>query len=188
MRGKATSNRLRMRCAGITPAYAGKSYVFGPSPARSWDHPRVCGEKVYKDIKHVAAMGSPPRMRGKVSAACLKDGTEGITPAYAGKRCLLNAAKQRTRDHPRVCGEKIRSAVPIVTLIGSPPRMRGKVIKGIVSVTITGITPAYAGKSGCILLLRTKQKDHPRVCGEKNNYYDLGQPKPGSPPRMRGKD
>ena len=30
--------------------------------------------------------------------------------------------------------------------------------------------------------------DHPRVCGEKNSYYDLGQTKPGSPPRMRGKD
>ena len=30
---------------GITPAWAGKSYVFGPLRPGSWDHPRVGGEK-----------------------------------------------------------------------------------------------------------------------------------------------
>ena len=52
---------------GITPACAGKSFLRSSSQSRSGDHPRVCGEKVYKDIKHVAAVGSPPRMRGKVT-------------------------------------------------------------------------------------------------------------------------
>ena len=30
----------------ITPAWAGKSYVFGPLQPGSWDHPRVGGEKI----------------------------------------------------------------------------------------------------------------------------------------------
>ena len=33
---------------GITPAWAGKSYIFGPLRPGSWDHPRVGGEKTKK--------------------------------------------------------------------------------------------------------------------------------------------
>ena len=45
MRGRVGWSAERSGPEGITPAYAGKSYVFWPSPARSWDHPRVCGEE-----------------------------------------------------------------------------------------------------------------------------------------------
>ena len=46
--------------------------------------------------------------------------------------------------------------------------MRGKVVGGDLIVAVGRITPAYAGKSGCFSGRRAA--------------------KPGSPPRMRGKD
>ena len=71
----------------------------------------------------------------------------GITPAYAGKRHLQLQRGGKHRDHPRVCGEKGIPAFVLGVGEGSPPRMRGKDF-GIASVAaITGITPAYAGKS-----------------------------------------
>ena len=31
----------------ITPAYAGKNCKFSTSLVNNWDHPRICGEKVW---------------------------------------------------------------------------------------------------------------------------------------------
>ena len=65
--------------------------------------------------------------------------------------------------------------------------MRGKVKPVLWAVRITGITPAYAGKSqngaGCI----RAEKDHPRLCGEKGRVAAGVIVVSGSPPPMRGK-
>ena len=45
-RGKERSTALVGTPTRITPAWAGKSYVFGPFRPGSWDHPRVGGEKL----------------------------------------------------------------------------------------------------------------------------------------------
>ena len=71
----------------------------------------------------------------------------GITPAYAGKRFLLSVSFLLLTDHPRLCGEKDFIEVFGVSLMGSPPPMRGKGIKPLTVSDVQGITPAYAGKS-----------------------------------------
>ena len=66
MRGKVSQPKSMNLLTGITPAYAGKSFV---------------------DFDHVIAEdGSPPPMRGKVSLTLAADVCGRITPAYAGKR------------------------------------------------------------------------------------------------------
>ena len=45
--------------------------------------------------------------------------------------------------------------------------MRGKATSPSFSLSILGITPAYAGKSIKVLLADEIDRDHPRVCGEK---------------------
>ena len=85
MRGKAMPRLFLFPFWRITPAYAGKRIAELQTPAVSWDHPRVCGEKVPITCVPKYALGSPPRMRGK---ACLKRPSGPglrITPAYAGK-------------------------------------------------------------------------------------------------------
>ena len=48
MRGKDRPLEIGTECAGITPAYAGKSQLDRQSGGGDQDHPRVCGEKTKK--------------------------------------------------------------------------------------------------------------------------------------------
>ena len=73
------------------------------------------------------------------------------------------------------------------TLMGSPPRMRGKAGFLPASSFLTGITPAYAGKRGNSGAAAACRRDHPRMCGEKTNMPELKGMSVGSPPHVRGK-
>ena len=128
MRGKAPPDAVRILCGGITPAYAGKSWSWGSGTHRTGDHPRVCGEKYATVAAEVVQKGSPPRMRGKDSSFQLWRVSRRITPAYAGKSRRHDEKPERSEDHPRVCGEKLYSFNLYAYKIGSPPRMRGKVV------------------------------------------------------------
>ena len=126
-------------------------------------------------------------MRGKVYKNIVCSLYNRITPAYAGKSwpaCLFHPFFQ---DHPRLCGEKRTKLVMQLALLGSPPPMRGKVSFSDRPITKIRITPAYAGKSSEIFECQLPQKDHPRLCGEKDRCLAIQLLSPGSPPPMRGK-
>ena len=166
MRGKAGlgfSDGLPPR---IIPAYAGKSRPLDCSPLDTWDHPRVCGEKAWVFRPFLAYWGSPPRVRGKGER--IRSGTlaQGITPARAGKRWAKRPQSTSSRDHPRVCGEKVHHRHRQRPYLGSPPRMRGKVKPVLWAARVAGITPACAGKSSIQHLTASLgefevQKGHP---------------------------
>ena len=65
--------------------------------------------------------------------------------------------------------------------------MRGKARYTAPPVRRPRITPAYAGKSCFRNLITVDSRDHPRLCGEKDNNPILLFFKEGSPPPMRGK-
>ena len=106
-------------------------------------------------------------MRGKAKEEPYRPCHPGITPACAGKRSRRTGRRWSSRDHPRVCGEKVSPAVAAQFWKGSPPRMRGKV-------------PRMWNRSD-------PSGDHPRVCGEKCSGRLRSSTFLGSPPRMRGK-
>ena len=126
MRGKDNQTASAANSTGITPAYAGKSHCHPGQCGRNGDHPRVCGEKKIQAQKDYRRLGSPPRMRGKVSG-------QEREQAHRG-------------DHPRVCGEKEQAHQAERKEQGSPPRMRGKELVLLAMLSPLGITPAYAGK------------------------------------------
>ena len=132
-------------------------------------------------------MGSPPRVRGKVPAPVPQPVPERITPARAGKRPGRPRPSGSLRDHPRACGEKVFMLLTAPQILGSPPRVRGKVNKPVEFPHKYGITPARAGKSLLPTQDSNTHRDHPRACGEKLNgrkpLYGVW----GSPPRVRGK-
>ena len=65
--------------------------------------------------------------------------------------------------------------------------MRGKVQAARMCKWACGITPAYAGKSVLATAIADLPRDHPRLCGEKNQSKSADQSRLGSPPPMRGK-
>ena len=146
-------------------------------------------------------------MRGKPDVRQCYRGGFRITPADAGKTksyvpflqlikdhprgCGENQTTDRgkgsSRDHPRGCGENIITAIAEAAPTGLPPRMRGKLRKGIVFLTIKRITPADAGKTYRLRVALDAVGDYPRGCGENFATATNSSNGAGSPPRMRGK-
>ena len=126
-------------------------------------------------------------MRGKVASIFVPAISSRITPAYAGKSPRGTPRQQISRDHPRLCGEKLYLVCPAMITLGSPPPMRGKGFAAGVLMPACGITPAYAGKSDVTVLQNGIAEDHPRLCGEKLLQYHRLIWYRGSPPPMRGK-
>ena len=113
--------------------------------------------------------GSPPPMRGKVSASGDVTGVKRITPAYAGKSVTIRKSwKYR---------------------IGSPPPMRGKAKPDRSKQIQARITPAYAGKSPQQEDTRKNQRGSPPPMRGKGISFSGGDILcMGSPPPMRGKE
>ena len=187
MRGKGyCTRRFEMRYR-ITPAYAGKRASELIVAKTLGDHPRLCGEKQFRAVPPDGYIGSPPPMRGKEINTGNYDSFHRITPAYAGKSTSTTYTALNFEDHPRLCGEKKRSASATIVSPGSPPPMRGKAISVFYAPVGLGITPAYAGKSRRHCQIKILCQDHPRLCGEKSRYSVTLWITAGSPPPMRGK-
>ena len=134
---------------GITPACAGKTSSHTSSTTCSKDHPRVCGENFLKTVPAASATGSPPRVRGKQRTRRVKRSSSRITPACAGKTLCAHPAGRGSQDHPRVCGENNWYNRGERLPLGSPPRVRGKLIESSLPKHDIRITPACAGKTPC---------------------------------------
>ena len=85
MRGKLSWVAIQIFSVGITPADAGKTLIDEIQTEFNRDHPRGCGENGKRNSATFSAMGSPPRMRGKLTEVVLLLQILGITPADAGK-------------------------------------------------------------------------------------------------------
>ena len=106
-------------------------------------------------------------MRGKRASVQVLTALNGITPADAGKTSDMPIYAPQHRDHPRGCGENSERQYYWHRIIGSPPRMRGKLPLHNAIIAYFRITPADAGKTFFVIFLPP--------------YHN------GSPPRMRGK-
>ncbi len=86
-----------------------------------------------------------------------------------------------------MCGENTSAKSSFCVCVGSPPRVRGKLVGASLHKRGARITPACAGKTRQKSLLGRAMPDHPRVCGE--NLFIALPPcvSGGSPPRVRGK-
>ena len=129
VRGKRLLFSCFLPLSRITPACAGKT-------AKTWwprcyvrDHPRMCGENADNQVAVARAWGSPPHVRGKLALSGSNPGGCGITPACAGKTGTLVGQSGRNWDHPRMCGENSVRIHKRPDQPGSPPHVRGKLIR-----------------------------------------------------------
>ena len=84
----------------------GKVLLRSSGDIREWDHPRMCGEKLYAERGSSMPRGSPPHVRGKVA--------------------IWYVFFIVGQDHPRMCGEKLKFIAALFSMWGSPPHVRGK--------------------------------------------------------------
>ena len=84
-RGRRPPRLRPVQSPGITPACAGKTHVLRPRRGCLWDHPRMRGEDLAKELGIARGTGSPPHARGRLFHVVALDCVNGITPACAGK-------------------------------------------------------------------------------------------------------
>ena len=166
MRGKLVHWRPQRDSKRITPARAGKTMTEGNRALAAEDHPRACGENSAADVVNQCDGGSPPRVRGKHDEAVDAVAESRITPARAGKTASNGRRWRCAWDHPRACGENQLKQSLSHTLMGSPPRVRGKPPLAPQPAQPSRITPARAGKTSRPASSSSVSRDHPRACGE----------------------
>ena len=147
MRGKLNGTldwHLRWR---NIPAYAGKTHDLYHIHRKEREHPRVCGENRLVRKEKSWLPGTSPRMRGKRLRNSEKTPEGRNIPAYAGKTFFCSSAFLLSEEHPRVCGENLRSHRLRQPKIGTSPRMRGKPFCLCLITSVYRNIPAYAGKT-----------------------------------------
>ena len=68
-----------------------------------------------------------------------------------------------------MCGEEHQFARVNAGIIGSPPHVRGRDSRKPHHISVSGITPACAGKRLSLHLGVFGAEDHPRMCGEEGS-------------------
>ena len=130
-------------------------------------------------------LGSPPRVRELLAPFLSFTSPRRITPACAGITSFTRESIDGVEDHPRVCGNYIDSFYSCAFKPGSPPRVRELLFRRLHSSARYRITPACAGITTAEAKDEKKGQDHPRVCGNYVNAWDLVRLHKGSPPRVR---
>ena len=105
MRGKPPYSCSHTQLRRLIPAHAGKTARVHRVGLRRRAHPRACGENAVSVQRFNGALGSSPRMRGKLTTAGNRMGTGGLIPAHAGKTLSISLVRTGSRAHPRACGE-----------------------------------------------------------------------------------
>ena len=126
MRGKPAEAVGEDDAERIIPAHAGQTWLYRRMVSSSPDHPRACGANCGNLPRIAATSGSSPRMRGKRIFRCGLLCVCRIIPAHAGQTLRWLSGSLRSPDHPRACGANTRGGYLSNPLVGSSPRMRGK--------------------------------------------------------------
>ena len=187
MRGKHGAHAAKTARNRIIPAHAGQTRPQVPALGAITDHPRACGANKYPMICHAGRFGSSPRMRGKPGALNVPHSSSRIIPAHAGQTLRCCCRRCDIPDHPRACGANTSTRSAYSTLVGSSPRMRGKLGFGSTRQCRPRIIPAHAGQTDDAVFSMLRHPDHPRACGANSASDWVEAWRTGSSPRMRGK-
>ena len=146
----------------------------------------MCGEHAKMRLTNTQMQGSSPHVRGTLDIADFRLSADGIIPACAGNTTLPSRTWSANWDHPRMCGEHIRTLIARVTYSGSSPHVRGTHVVFLGVRGDPGIIPACAGNTPHLSLCDSTFRDHPRMCGEHLDKDHVRLIWAGSSPHVRG--
>ena len=150
----------------ITPARTGSTSRRRCRPGCFPDHPRAYGEAREFAVPREPAVRITPARTGKHVITPEKAAAWVGSPPRTGITFAGTWLAPARPDHPRVCGEHSQTGRPTVSVIGSPPRVRGTPEHDVDRVPHVRITPACAGKhSQTGRLLVSTSGSPPRVRG-----------------------
>ena len=131
-------------------------------------------------------MGSSPRVWGQEADFPDMYDEHRIIPTRVGTSRPTVTGREKERDHPHACGDKLTIVPPGFTLEGSSPRVWGQVFNCVLVFERHRIIPTRVGTSCPIISFSTVPKDHPHACGDKLQILLLMTTLKGSSPRVWG--
>ncbi len=185
-RGTLGQQRRQRAYRRIIPACAGNATVPSGQTIRTTDHPRMRGERPLRLPLVRASSGSSPHARGTHETGVLRKRCRRIIPACAGNASTATQPANRTADHPRMRGERIRSTTGESVRVGSSPHARGTLANRASHVSSRRIIPACAGNARNHAMPPINGADHPRMRGERAGSTRSASRGAGSSPHARG--
>ena len=126
-------------------------------------------------------------MWGKHSNARQELESERFTPTLVGKTISSHLRLISTMVHPHACGENYNILGWRSIIIGSPPRLWGKLANTMLDGNLDRFTPTLVGKTLTQISSIMSQTVHPHACGENTVILVTKDGRRGSPPRLWGK-
>ena len=130
-----------------------------------WAHPRGCGADSSPSSTNSSSRGSSPRVRGRQAGGAGCGGSHGLIPAGAGQTWLPRRHPALWRAHPRGCGADGFDSVTTRCVMGSSPRVRGRLEYPNGIGDKHGLIPAGAGQTSVSRATSPARRAHPRGCG-----------------------
>ena len=103
-----------------------------------------------------------------------------------GTRELQPRKGRNHRDHPHACGDKIVLLPPLISYVGSSPRVWGQDAEFTAAIEEKRIIPTRVGTSQRDSPPLKFLRDHPHACGDKRPCQRDSPPLKGSSPRVWG--
>ena len=187
VRGRFGAGVCECAGGGLIPACAGQTQRRRGHAAAFGAHPRVCGADILSFTVPHAPLGLSPRVRGRPRDGQLEWCRPGLIPACAGQTLHHLAPSDRSGAHPRVCGADRLNNLDRADIMGSSPRVRGRLGVFDAIQDELGLIPACAGQTPTSRASTPTAWAHPRVCGADRYNHNADTAVMGSSPRVRGR-
>ena len=128
-------------------------------------YPRVCGGSVGSAGFNIPIQGLSPRVRGKRVPPPKSIAYGRSIPACAGEAPRDFITPPAPGVYPRVCGGSGRRQSQSQPNHGLSPRVRGKPMRHVSLLMMSGSIPACAGEADGDLSQNIELQVYPRVCG-----------------------
>ena len=134
----------------------------------------------------IGSVGSSPLTRGTHLPGLKQKDKDRFIPAYAGNSDETGAIAPVETVHPRLRGELFFVDEVLPGDTGSSPLTRGTLALRIQGLPTMRFIPAYAGNSQRSNRWNHQSPVHPRLRGELQAIFRLGEISDGSSPLTRG--
>ena len=125
-------------------------------------------------------------MRGNLDYRIEQSGFTRSIPACAGEPATCYTRVVKGKVYPRVCGGTAWGMMPIATMAGLSPRVRGNQFAASWNGADVGSIPACAGEPAAYTTGGNVNAVYPRVCGGTQSCHFALPAQYGLSPRVRG--
>ncbi len=184
--GTLPIDRSSQKMERFIPACVGNARPARSRLTASTVHPRVCGERSTTTTTTLGGCGSSPRVWGTRSPCPPNASLPRFIPACVGNASAQRGSQCHPAVHPRVCGERFHPELAAGLVIGSSPRVWGTPAIRPAPGWMSRFIPACVGNAHFRIMLQPVHAVHPRVCGERDERFNVSVVCGGSSPRVWG--